>query len=314
MSPFCNGCMEAMFRALSLLLLLAATTGCKSPDQPVDQFPNIDPMFIGLRCSMIAGEKPFVLDNLRYIERSADNGDATCKVILGKMYQEGGHGVDQDYRQARKLFVESAKLDPSNNILLGRMAERGEGEPVDYAKAREFYRLAGKTAVVQLGRLMEEGKGGPQDLPGAFALYLESVDRYSDDAWKAVSRMRKQGQPLNQLQAQRYQQIWLSGFITRQNNLLAVRKVLDKVDAAGEVRKPTLSYRFKADGGVPQVTMTKSSGDATLDTSIMEAMSRFNMGDSGPITDDSGELQIIAPLVFTPKNPTPELEKREKGL
>lgn len=49
---------------------------------------------------MIAGEKPFERANLRYIERYADYGNATCKTMLGKMYQEGGYGVDQDFKGA----------------------------------------------------------------------------------------------------------------------------------------------------------------------------------------------------------------------
>ncbi len=110
---------------------------------------------------MIAGEKPFERANLRYIERYADYGNATCKTVLGKMYQEGGYGVDQDFSKARGLFVESAKLNPARYVLLGQMAERGEGEPVDYVKARDLYRRSGKNAVLQLGRLMEAGEGGP---------------------------------------------------------------------------------------------------------------------------------------------------------
>ncbi|WLI03274.1 hypothetical protein [Pseudomonas simiae] len=54
--------------------------------------------------------------------------------MLGKLYQEGGYGVDQDFGQAHALFVEAAQLDPAVNVLLGQMAERGEGEPVDYVE------------------------------------------------------------------------------------------------------------------------------------------------------------------------------------
>lgn len=65
------------------------------------------------------------------------------------------------FQQGAGLFVESAKLNPARYVLLGQMAERGEGEPVDYVKARDLYRRSGKNAVLQLGRLMEAGEGEP---------------------------------------------------------------------------------------------------------------------------------------------------------
>ncbi|MDD1013379.1 tetratricopeptide repeat protein [Pseudomonas rubra] len=245
---------------------------------------------------VITDEKPLHRDKLRYIERYANDGNAKCKAILGKLYQIGGYGVDQDFRKARALFAESAKLDPANNIQLGQMAELGEGEPVDYTKARKLYRLAGNTAALSLGRLMEEGKGGPQDLPGALSVYLESTEFCGDDTWRAMSRLRKQGQPLNELQAKRFQLIWLESLVNRQKRLLAVREVFEAVNATGEAKKVTLSYLFKSDSGKPQVTMIQGSGDANVDSWIMKAASRLTMGEWAPLTDSSGELEIRAPI------------------
>ncbi|WP_175651596.1 tetratricopeptide repeat protein [Pseudomonas sp. Marseille-P9899] len=287
-----------MFKAMSLLLVLAAITGCQSLTRPGD----FDSPIVGVRCMVLAGKKPFERGNLLYIKSYANYGNPKCKAMLGKMYQEGGYGVDQDFSKARALFVEAAQLNPSSNVLLGGMAERGEGEPADYAKARAFYRLSGKNAALPLGRLMEEGKGGPQDLAGALAVYLEAVEYFGDDAWKAMSRLHKQGQALDEVQAQRYQQIWMTGFVRLQQSRLAVREVFEAVNATGATWKVTLSYRFKADSGVPQVTMIERSGDANVDDWIMKAASRITMQDSGPLTDESGEREIRAPLVFSPQD------------
>ena len=290
--------MDAMFKTLTFLLLLISITGCQSLTRPADYNAPL----VGLRCMWIAGQKPFERDNLRYIERYAGYGNATCKAMLGKLYQEGGYGVDQDFGQAHALFVEAAQLDPAVNVLLGQMAERGEGEPVDYVKAREFYRLSGKNAVLQLGRLMEEGKGGPQDLPGALALYLDAVERCRDDAWEAMNRLRRAGQPLNESQARRYQQLWMKGFVSLQTRRLAVGEVFEAVNASGAAKTVTLAYRFKSDSGLPQVTMVKGSGDANVDQWIMKAAARITMGDSAPLTDSSGEMEIKSPLVFPPQD------------
>lgn len=250
----------------------------------------------------IAGKKPLERDNLRYIERFADYENAMCKSSLGKMYKEGRYGVDQDFTKARALFVESAKLNPAANILLGQMAERGEGEPVDYAKARAFYRLSGKNATVALGRLMEEGKGGPQDLPGALALYLDSTERFDDSAWEAMNRLRKQGQPLSEAQKVRYQQLWMSGFLQEQKRRMGVREIFDAVNATGAAKIVKLSFRFKSDSATPQVTMLSGSGNSDVDSWVMEAASYISMADSAPLTDSSGELEIVAPLVFSPRD------------
>ncbi|MFL1548955.1 MULTISPECIES: hypothetical protein [Pseudomonas] len=103
-------------------------------------------------------------------------------------------------------------------------AERGEGQPVDYVKARAFYRLSGKNAKLPPGRLMEEGKGRPQDLPGALAVYLDAAEYCRDDAWEAMSRLRRAGQPLNETQSRRYQPLWLEGFVGLQPRRMAVGK------------------------------------------------------------------------------------------
>lgn len=283
-----------MFKLLPLLLLFATITGCQSLTRPAD----FDSSLVGLRCMMVAGQKPFERDNLRYIERFADYGNAMCKAALGKMYQEGGYGVDQDFDKARALFSESAKLNPATYILLGQMAERGEGEPVDYLKARDLYRRSGKNAVLSLGRLMEEGKGGPKDPAGAMALYLETSERCRDYAWEAMNRLHKQGVPLNEAQQTRYRQLWMTGFLKEQNRRMAVREVFDAVNATGVVQNVKLSYRFTSDSGIPQVTMIKGSGDANVDSWVMKAASRISMRDSAPLTDSSGELEIHSPLIF----------------
>ena len=287
-----------MLKPAYLLLFFFTLAGCQSLLRPADY----DSLHVGFRCMGLAGIEPFNRDNLRYIERFAGYGNATCMAMLGKLYQEGGHGVDQDFRKARALFVESAKIKPATNVLLGQMAERGEGEPVDYAKARQFYRLSGNNAVLALGRLMEEGKGGPQDLPGALALYLGAIRYCGDEEWQAMNRLRLAGQPLTEDQMKRYQQIWLTSFLKLQTRRLAVREVFEAVNATGEKKSVRLSYRFTSDSGTPKVTVLTGSGDANVDAWVMKAASQITMGNAAPLTDSSGVREIVAPLVFVPQD------------
>ncbi|WP_397458680.1 tetratricopeptide repeat protein [Pseudomonas asplenii] len=250
-----------------------------------------------MKCFFVAGKKPFERENLRFVESYADYGNAHCKAALGKMYEEG-YGVDQDFDKARALFVEAAALEPGLNILLGKMAELGEGEPVDYVKARNLYQRSGKLAALQLGRFMVQGKGGPQDIPGALSLYLDVARSVGDEPWTEMERLRKEGHALNEAQATHYRQIWLNGFRKELHRRLLVREVFEAVNAGGEARKARLTFRFTQDSAQPQVTLTQGSGYANLDAQLMQAIGRFKLGTSAPLINETGKLDIVAPLVF----------------
>lgn len=286
-----------MYKPLSLVLLLATLTGCQSVLRPADY----DDPIVGFQCMLLTGKKPLEWDQIHHIQRYAGYGNARCMTALGILYENGGYGLSQDFDEARRLFTESAKANPPSNYHLGRMAERGEGEPVDLAKAREFYRLSGKTGAVALGQLMEKGEGGPKDPSGALTLYLDATNYVGDEAWQAIRQLRKQGQPLDAMQKQRFQQQWLDSFIRLRNSRLVVREVFDAVNATGAAKKVTLSFRFSSDSGKPQVTLLEGSGDANVDHWIMEAASRITMREDAPLTDDTGELKINSPLTFPPR-------------
>jgi uncharacterized protein len=72
----------------------------------------------------------------------AERGDARAQFWLGAAY-ERGRGIEQDFRQALKWLVESAKQDNADaENLLGQMYEGAEGVPQDYRQAAKWYRAA----------------------------------------------------------------------------------------------------------------------------------------------------------------------------
>ncbi|CAM4041225.1 hypothetical protein D3C81_661980 [compost metagenome] len=87
-----------------------------------------------------------------------------------------------------------------------------------------------------------------------------------------MKRLRKQEQPLNELQTKRFQQ--------------AVREVSEAVNATGEAKKVTVSYLFKSGSGTPQVTMIKGSGKleirAPIEFPLLDAQKLVGMCGSRP--------------------------------
>ena len=87
-----------------------------------------------------------------------------------------------------------------------------------------------------------------------------------------MKRLRKQGQPLNELQTKRFQQ--------------AVREVSEAVNATGKAKKVTVSYFFKSGSGTPQVTMIKGSGEleirAPIELPLLDAQKLVGMCGSRP--------------------------------
>ncbi|WP_033727467.1 tetratricopeptide repeat protein [Pseudomonas cremoricolorata] len=285
-----------MSKALSLLLIIAALSGCESFFRPAD----FDDPIIGLRCLLLAGEKPYDWRNLSYITKYSNYGNARCTMVLGKIYQEGLQDEEQDFSKARKLFAKAAETEPAAHALLGQMAKRGEGEPVDYVKARTEFGLAGESGALELGKLLEAGQGGAVDVPGAMALYFTNITYFGDDAWNAMDRLRQQGQPLSEEQQQQFRTFWLRSFERQLRTRLTVREITEAVNASGSKKGVTLSFRFTSQSGKPQVVMTQGSGNAEVDRWIMKAASYIHMDNSPPLTDESGQLSLDYPMVFNP--------------
>ena len=94
-------------------------------------------------------------------------GDGEAQFYLGEMY-DNGHGVPQDYREARRWYrLAAAKGHADAQFNLGVMYDNGHGVPQDYKEAVRWYRLAAEQGDVQaqfvLGLMYDNGTGVAQD-------------------------------------------------------------------------------------------------------------------------------------------------------
>ena len=98
-----------------------------------------------------------------------------------------GQGVEQDYKQALKWYLLSAKQGHKRSQLdLGVMFENGEGVSIENEKTIKWYRLAAEQgnakAQHSLGIIHKNGQGVPQDYQEAFKWYRFSAEQGNADS------------------------------------------------------------------------------------------------------------------------------------
>ncbi|MFS0824954.1 hypothetical protein [Pseudomonas phoenicis] len=292
-----------MRKRLLVLLGLAFIAGCNGA-RPYIEVPRTasDNELATLRCIALTNDLPVPTQAIAYLEAQTLAGNPGCMTMLGTLYFKGErYGVAQDLHKARELFQTAAPRNPLAYVFLGWMAEQGLAEPMDLRKARLFYRLAKEAGAVELGRLLEQGKGGAKDPAAAMRLYIGAIRRFDDLAWNAVARLHAQGQTLDNAQRQRYQYLWVRathGQMSPRLKSLPVLAVREAAMAAGPVNDATLRMVFSAGSQVPKISIARSSGNAELDAAVIAAMARFSMKGFEPLIDESGQVEVLAPLVF----------------
>ena len=112
------------------------------------------------RAFMKKGDYP---EAFRWLERAAQNGNATAMSNLGSLYVNGW-GVPRDFARARYWYEKAAAKDNATGMAaLGATYFYGKGVAQDYAKAREWYEKAAEKgearAMTALGALYRDGKG-----------------------------------------------------------------------------------------------------------------------------------------------------------
>ena len=112
----------------------------------------------------------------------AQAGDGRSYTDLGKLYETGGSGVEQDYEKALecyRLSAEAEKPDFKGMRLAGLMYMDGRGVEQDYAEAAACFEIAANAGDVSaayfLGVLYEEGKGVEQSAENAKLWYEKAV-------------------------------------------------------------------------------------------------------------------------------------------
>jgi TPR repeat protein len=154
---------------------------------------------------------------VNYYEVASDNGHKKATQTLGRLYEEGSDGLEKDGNKAIKYYRRNAKLgdrdsiiklaryyrktqkyqfvwgllkkldnDSEANVLMGIMAENGEGVTSDYGKAMKYYLtaydLGSPAAANNIGALYGGGRGVKKDEAQAVYWYSLGADMGSNYA------------------------------------------------------------------------------------------------------------------------------------
>lgn len=133
----------------------------------------------------------------------AREGEPAALVEIGNIYELGGNGVEQDYKQAMHWYQRS--FNEANDVHgclgLARLYYLGLGTPVDYAKAFDYYSLLEPNnhplAMFQLGQMYYLGQGVEPDLEKAAYYYQRAADQGHLYALRFMGYVKqRQGHPL----------------------------------------------------------------------------------------------------------------------
>ncbi|MFT0866066.1 tetratricopeptide repeat protein [Pseudomonas sp. CAM1A] len=212
--------------------------------------------------------------------------------------------IEVDSNFSCSSLLKAALGDPYAYAELGRMARDGVDAPADFAKAREYYKMAGPAGVVGLGKLMEQGKGGPEDVQGALDLYMATTQKHLDPAWMAMRPLLAAGFPLDAGQVKKYNRLWTKGLWALQGKWLNRRTSFNGVDRSVQLTVKVL-YRFPAGRTRPDAYLTQSSGNLQADAVVVNALDKLPMDDPyltpfGQPTPDIVASVVLMPVVDKP--------------
>ena len=122
-------------------------------------------------------------DALRLGRRLIEEDFNHANALVGAIYEEGGHGVEQNFQKARFYYQRAIETVGSVEgwLGLGRLYFFGKGVPKDLEKAASYYKAVNEdadnaVAQLMLGRIHAE-RGGPLHNPDAARKFLSEAAR-----------------------------------------------------------------------------------------------------------------------------------------
>jgi localization factor PodJL len=140
---------------------------------PKPEGPDLEAMYRDALAKVDAGDATGV----QSLRTAANLGYAPAQRRLGKLYEDGGAGVQKDLAESRRWNQRAAANgDPRGMHNLALDYYQGSGGPLSYSVAANLFQRAAELGLrdsqFNLARLLEAGIGVPQDLSGAYRWYL----------------------------------------------------------------------------------------------------------------------------------------------
>lgn len=146
--------------------------GCALPQE--SSAPTIEQV----RAQFQAGDYEAAAPGLRVL---AERGEPRAQLMLAVLY-DGGHGVTQDFGEARRLYELAAAQNHAPAFgLLGRMYEMGRGGSQDLTKAVDLYErgiaVGDDWSAFARAFQYETGEGAEHNMAEAVRLYRMAADQ-----------------------------------------------------------------------------------------------------------------------------------------
>ncbi len=140
------------------------------------------------------------------LRTAANLGYAPAQRRLGKLYEDGGAGVDKDPVEGRRWTIRAAANGDARAMHnLGLDYYEGLGGPKNLAIAAQYFQRAAELGLrdsqYNLARFMEAGIGTPQDLAGAYRWYLIAARAGDTEAQSRAEAMKAKLTPDQQAKA-----------------------------------------------------------------------------------------------------------------
>ena len=144
-----------------------------------------------------SAQEPLDAAGVNVIRSVAEQGAAEYQLMLGFLYDKG-HGVEQDYIEARKWWLKAAEQGSADaQLFLGRLYYYGHGVAQDYEEAQTWYLKAAEQgyalAQCSLGVLYFYGHGVAQDYEEARKWYLKAAEQGDALAQYSLGRISQLG-------------------------------------------------------------------------------------------------------------------------
>jgi TPR repeat protein len=146
------------------------------------------------------------------LRKSAKEGNAGAQNELGLLYNEG-HGVPQDYGQAKHWFEKAVKQGHVEaQVNLGMLYLLGQGASQSDQMALFWFRQAAKKenalAFANLGVMYSQGRGVPQDLIQAHMWYSLAAAHGEKSAFEFRDALATNMTPAQIAEAQKLAREW----------------------------------------------------------------------------------------------------------
>ncbi len=281
-----------------LLIALLSASGC-DPNRRINA-GNVPVEYNNLACFAFVANANSTLPihlPLDVHEKLAKTGDAFCQHSLGERY-ERGLDAPVDYARAREWY----SLLPYRDVLFGRMAEQGVGQPVNLQQAKAHYQKAADlgfgTGHYALAKLLEREQDSDANRQAIMSHYLNATEYYDDKAWKEIRRMLSSGVSLDAEQKKQYADLWLKGLwqkIRSRIRFYQRRNRMPDLERATELAR--VSCTFYSNGNAPDFRIVDSSGDPAADAFVLGLLQEIRM-DPVQVQGMGDRFQIQIPVKF----------------